>query len=133
MSPVRGGNPRYGARRGRPALRAAVAGAAAGAALVLAMAAPGAAEDGAIVLAGADEANGRALIAEHRCNGGCHQSHAEDNDPLTLYLREDRKIRNPQALVNMVQYCAIELELPFFPEDVTDIAAVLNREYYRFP
>lgn len=113
----------------RPGRRlAAVLGAALPAASV-----SGFAGDADLALAGANDTNGRALIAEHRCNGGCHQSHAEDNDPLTLYLRENRKVRSAPALVNMVQYCAVELELQLFPEDVTDIAAVLNRDYYKFP
>ena len=36
------------------------------------------------------------------------------------------------ALRGMVQYCSTELNLSLFPEEVTAIAAVLDRDHYRF-
>jgi hypothetical protein len=32
----------------------------------------------------------------------------------------------------MVEQCNTELNLGFFPEEVTAVAAVLNRDHYRF-
>ena len=32
----------------------------------------------------------------------------------------------------MVEYCSTELNLGLFPEEVTAIAAVLQRDHYRF-
>jgi hypothetical protein len=36
------------------------------------------------------------------------------------------------ALRGMVEACNQELNLGLFPEDVTSISAVLNRDHYRF-
>ena len=33
----------------------------------------------------------------------------------------------------MVDYCSTELNLGMFPEEVTAVAAVLQRDHYRFP
>ena len=35
-------------------------------------------------------------------------------------------------LRGMVEQCNTELNLGFFPEEVTAVAAVLNRDHYRF-
>jgi hypothetical protein len=32
----------------------------------------------------------------------------------------------------MVEMCSVELKLALFPEEVVAIAAVLNRDHYRF-
>ena len=61
---------------------------------------------------------GRRLLAENRCNGACHQSHAEDNDPLSLYTRENRKVNDRAALRRQVEKCAGSLGSMIFPEDV---------------
>ena len=38
----------------------------------------------------------------------------------------------PRALRGMVDYCSTELNLSLFPEEVTAVAAVLQRDHYRF-
>jgi hypothetical protein len=105
------------------------------AALLCLLAAPALAKDiagAAKLFHGADLKNGERLIETYRCNGSCHQSYSADNDPLSLYTRPDRKVNDRFQLRDMVEKCASRLELPIFPEEVLDMAAVLNRDHYKF-
>ena len=74
---------------------------------------------------------GRLLLAENRCNGACHQSHAEDNDPLSLYTRENRKVNDREALRRMVEKCVSSLGAMIFPEEMDAVAAALDQDYYK--
>ena len=78
-----------------------------------------------------DLALGRRLLAENRCNGACHQSHAEDNDPLSLYTRENRKVNDRAALRRMVDKCVSSLGSMIFPEDVDAVVAALDQDFYK--
>jgi hypothetical protein len=42
------------------------------------------------------------------------------------------KINTAGALRGMVEYCNTELNLGFFPEDTTAVAAFLNKQHYKF-
>lgn len=75
---------------------------------------------------------GRALLRDNKCNGSCHQSYSEDNDPLTLYTRDDRKARNRQELDAMVRKCVSSLGSMIFPEEIESVSAALEVDYYRF-
>jgi hypothetical protein len=77
----------------------------------------------------ADLAHGAALLAEHDCNA-CHQRNV-GGDGLRIY-RPAGRINTPSRLVTMVEFCNTQLGLQLFPEDVTAISAVLNRDHYRF-
>lgn len=77
----------------------------------------------------ADLALGDRLLKEHRC-AGCHvQKFGGDGSAI---YRPAGRINRPAALVAMVERCNTELGLQLFPEDVTAIAAVLQRDHYRF-
>lgn len=75
---------------------------------------------------------GRALLKEHNCNGSCHQSYSEDNDPLTLYTRESRKARTRAQLDAQVKYCVSALGTMIFPEDLESVSAALDHDFYKF-
>ena len=77
----------------------------------------------------ADLALGTQLLAEHRC-AECH-SRKLGGDGSAIY-RPLGRISTPGALRGMVQQCSTELNLQLFPEEVTAVAAVLNRDHYRF-
>lgn len=79
---------------------------------------------------GADLALGEKLIAEHACTA-CHVRKV-GGDGRAIY-RPAGRINTPGALRGMVDYCSTELNLGLFPEEVTAIAAVLQRDHYRFP
>ena len=79
---------------------------------------------------GADMALGTKLIQEHRCEA-CHAKKVGGNG--TAVYRPAGRINNPASLLTMVERCSNELNLGLFPEDVTSVAAVLQRDHYRFP
>lgn len=78
---------------------------------------------------GADLKLGQKLIAENKCVA-CHQQKV-GGDGRAIYKPAGR-INSPGFLRGMVEQCNTELNLGFFPEEVTAVAAVLNRDHYRF-
>ena len=77
----------------------------------------------------ADLAQGEALIAESDCTA-CHVRNVGDDG--TAIYRPAGRINSPGFLRGMVEYCNTQLNLQLFPEDVSAIAAVLNRDHYHF-
>lgn len=77
----------------------------------------------------ADLALGERLIKEHRCTA-CHVSKV-GGDGSAIY-KPGGRISTPGFLRGMVEQCNTELNLGLFPEEVTAVAAVLNRDHYRF-
>lgn len=80
--------------------------------------------------ADADLALGEKLIRDNRCTA-CHIGKV-GGDGSSIY-RPRGRINSPGALRGMVDYCSTELNLGLFPEEVTAVAAVLQRDHYRFP
>lgn len=78
----------------------------------------------------ADLAEGTRLIAQHKCSA-CHIRKV-GGDGAAIY-RPAGRINNPNSLLTMVERCNTELNLGLFPEDVAAVAAVLQRDHYRFP
>ncbi|WP_298431808.1 hypothetical protein [Ottowia sp.] len=81
------------------------------------------------IFQGADLKLGAKLIAEHKCN----QCHAQKwgRDGVDIY-RPKGRIHDAGKLRGMVDYCSNQLGLTLFPEEVTAIAAALNRDHYHF-
>ncbi len=77
----------------------------------------------------ADLKLGEKLIAENKCNQ-CHAQKWTD-DGKAIY-RPQGRINTPARLQAMVEQCSTQLNLSLFPEEVAAIAAVLNRDHYRF-
>jgi hypothetical protein len=77
----------------------------------------------------ADLPLGVKLIAEHRCTE-CHARRVGGNG--SAIYRPTGKINTPGLLRGMVDYCSTELNMGLFPEEVTAVAAVLDRDHYRF-
>ncbi|MEN9889485.1 MAG: hypothetical protein RL559_1522, partial [Pseudomonadota bacterium] len=73
---------------------------------------------------GADLKLGEQLIAEHKCSA-CHARRV-GGDGHAIYKPAGR-INTPAFLRGMVEQCNTELNLGMFPEEVTAVAAVLNR------
>lgn len=78
---------------------------------------------------GADLDVGQQLIAQNRC-AQCHQRKV-GGDGSAIY-RPGKRIGSAAALRGMVEMCNTELNLALFPDEVNAIAAVLNRDFYRF-
>jgi len=77
----------------------------------------------------ADLALGQKLIVEGKCTE-CHQRKV-GGDGMSIY-RPDERIGNSGQLRGMVEQCNSQLNIGMFPEEVTAVAAVLNRDHYRF-
>jgi hypothetical protein len=77
----------------------------------------------------ADLSLGKDLMAEHGCTS-CHATKF-GGDGSSIY-RPRGRINTPGFLRGMVEQCNTELNLGLFPEEVTAIAAVLNRDHYKF-
>ena len=93
------------------------------------LAASAAAQPAAELFRGADLALGERLIKEHDCSA-CHVKKV-GGDGSAIY-KPAARIQTPSALSAMVERCNTELNLGMFPEDVSAVAAVLNRDHYRF-
>ena len=100
---------------------------AAAGAIFVATAAP--AQPAAEIFRGADLTLGARLIKEHRC-AQCHVSKF-GGDGSSVF-RPAGRINTPGFLRGMVEQCNTELNLGLFPDEVSAIAAVLNRDHYRF-
>jgi hypothetical protein len=99
-------------------------------ALLLAIAAmPVLAQTAALLYQEADLPLGEKLLREHRC-AECHIRRV-GGDGTAIY-RPKGRINTPVALRGMVETCNLELNLTLFPDEVTSISAVLNRDHYRF-
>lgn len=82
-----------------------------------------------LLFKGADLALGQRLMAEHKC-ATCHARRV-GGDGSAIY-RPAGKVSSAGLLRGMVDYCSTELNLGLFPEEVTAVAAVLDRDHYRF-
>lgn len=49
------------------------------------------------------------------------------------YTRADRNATDYKALHYWVDACNHRIDVGWFPEEVDDVTAYLNREYYKFP
>lgn len=78
----------------------------------------------------ADLALGDKLITEHKCSE-CHTRHMGGSGGDDIYNPKGR-IQDAGGLRGMVEGCNTELKLQLFPEEVTAIAAVLNKRHYHF-
>lgn len=78
---------------------------------------------------GADLALGEKLIAEHKCVA-CHVSKV-GGDGSAIY-KPKGKINTAGLLRGMVEMCNTNMNMGLFPEEVTAVAAVLNRDHYKF-
>ena len=77
----------------------------------------------------ADLKLGEKLIIEGKCVA-CHVSKV-GGDGSAIYKPLGR-INTAAFLRGMVEQCNTELNLGMFPEDVSSVAAVLNRDHYKF-
>lgn len=84
---------------------------------------------GAEIFKGADLVHGEKLIAENKCVA-CHTGKVGGNG--SAIYKPAGKINTAGLLRGMVEQCNTSLNMQMFPEDVTAVAAVLNRDHYKF-
>lgn len=97
--------------------------------LILGLSCAAAAQAQSEIFKGADLALGAKLIAENKCVA-CHAQKV-GGDGNAIY-RPQGRINTAGFLRGMVEQCNTELNLGFFPEEVNSVAAVLNRDHYKF-
>lgn len=81
------------------------------------------------IFKGADLKLGEKLIEEHKCTA-CHVQKVGGNG--SAIYKPLGRINTPGFLRGMVDQCNTEMNLGIFPDEVTSIAAVLNRDHYKF-
>lgn len=96
--------------------------------IAFALGANAAMAQGPAIFQGADLKLGEKLMAENRCVA-CHQQKV-GGDGSSMY-KPGGRLNTAGLLRGMVEQCNTELGLGLFPEEVTAIAAVLNRDHYR--
>jgi mono/diheme cytochrome c family protein len=84
----------------------------------------------AAVFANANLENGQE-IDQHKCYA-CHASKTGFGNGDMIYTRSDSKVSTLAKLKTMVERCNAELRLDLFPEDEADVAAYLNKQFYKF-
>ncbi len=70
----------------------------------------------------------RTYQGEHRTDIDCETCHDTD-----FFSRSDRKVTTYAKLEAMVEGCNTNLDVGWFPEDVADVAAYMNSEFYQLP
>jgi hypothetical protein len=70
----------------------------------------------------ADAARGKTLHNEQCMK--CHDT--------GVYTRDDRVIKNREALAKQVQRCQLSTGAQWFDEDVNDVVEYLNASFYKF-
>jgi len=76
-----------------------------------------------------DVAKGKTL-ADKQCVA-CHVSMFK-GDGSAVYTRADRKVKTASQLAARVSGCNANTGAGWFPDDETDVAAYLNKTYYKF-
>jgi len=84
---------------------------------------------GAEIDQGADLALGQKLIADSQCVAYHHSKVGGDGSSM---YKPAGRINHASALRGRVEMCNTTMNLGMFPEEVTAVAAVLNRDRYPF-
>ncbi|QWD63110.1 hypothetical protein ICV39_07215 [Polynucleobacter sp. MWH-UH25E] len=74
--------------------------------------------------------NGKQLD-QNKCYA-CHAKKTSFGNGDMIYTRSDSKVNSLAKLKTMVERCNTELRLDLFPEDEADVAAYLNKQFYKF-
>ena len=81
------------------------------------------------IFKGADLKLGQQMMDDNKCVA-CHASKVP-GDGSAIYKPKGR-INTPGLLRGMVEQCNTELNMGMFPEEVSAVAALLNRDHYKF-
>ncbi len=74
-------------------------------------------------MAEGNPANGKTLFTASKCNQ-CHGTE--------VFTRSDRKVKNLAALEAQVRRCDSNLNTNWFDDEIIDVTAYLNQQYYKF-
>jgi len=74
-------------------------------------------------MAQGNAANGQKLYTQSKCNQ-CHGTE--------VFTRKDRKVTNLKSLEAQVRRCDSNLNTNWFDDEIHDVTAYLNKQYYKF-
>ena len=74
-------------------------------------------------MAEGDEKNGKKLFTGSKCNQ-CHGTE--------VFTRKDRKVADLAKLEAQVRRCDSNLNTNWFDDEILDVTAHLNKQYYKF-
>ncbi len=74
-------------------------------------------------MAAGNEANGKKLFTGSKCNQ-CHGTE--------VFTRKDRKVTSLAKLEAQVRRCDSNLNTNWFDDEIIDVTAHLNKQYYKF-
>ncbi len=72
---------------------------------------------------GGNIANGKKLFTNSKCNQ-CHGTE--------VFTRPDRKVKDLKSLESQVRRCDSNLNTNWFDDEIIDVTAYLNKQYYKF-
>ena len=76
-----------------------------------------------VAFAEGNSANGQKLFTESKCNQ-CHGTE--------VFTRKDRKVTSVKGLDAQVRRCDSNLNTNWFDDEIHDVKAYLNKQYYKF-
>jgi len=74
-------------------------------------------------MAAGNAANGKNLFTKSKCN----QCHGTD-----IFVKPDRKVTSLPNLEAQVRRCDSNLNTNWFDDEIIDVTAYLNQQYYKF-
>ncbi len=77
-----------------------------------------------------DVVAGQKFFAQNRCNR-CHDG-IMGGDGNRIFTRFDRKVKNPQQLVEQMHVCTGNIGITLTKQNEQDLGAYLNGSYYHF-
>jgi hypothetical protein len=76
-------------------------------------------------------ATGKKVFEQADCKG-CHIE-IVGGDGSEIFTRPDRKVLNPTTLIKHLKICDSKSAVDILPQDEINLAAYLNKLYYKFP
>jgi len=73
---------------------------------------------------------GKKLFDKYQCNS-CHNGKM-GGDGNAIFTRPNRKVQDPQQLAAQILVCAHNVRANFSTQEKLDLAAYLNKNFYKF-
>lgn len=73
---------------------------------------------------------GKKLFDKYQCNS-CHNGKM-GGDGNAIFTRPNRKVQDPQQLAAQILVCARNVRASFSTQEKLDLAAYLNKNFYKF-
>lgn len=85
-----------------------------------------------LILLGVMVATSPAVVADAARGKTLHDKHCMKCHDTGVYSRDNRFIKNSEALAKQVQRCQLSAGAQWFDEDVNDVIEYLNTTFYKF-